>query len=94
MARASARYRELAELATQRAKLFLQVGDRVNRSICGGGNGTFKFTGWAGCWAQGRGGGVDCHALNMRLVNGKHIDFLVPHERKEIEAELDADMPR
>lgn len=88
MAKTTERYRELGALATERAKLFLKVGDRVNRSICGGGNGTFKFTGWEGCWAQGRGGGVDCHALSMRLVNGKPIDFLVPHERQELEAEM------
>lgn len=50
----------------------IQVGDRVQRTRCGGGVGTFTFTHWEGDWMCGK-TVYDCHPVNVRKINGAPI---------------------
>jgi hypothetical protein len=86
MGQVSERYKELARLATERAKAILVKGDRVRRVKCGGNTGVLTFTHWDGPWICSR-ETSDCHALNVLTVNNVPAKFLTDEERQELEAE-------
>jgi hypothetical protein len=68
----------MARARLDRAKAFLEEGDRVCVGRCGGGRATFTLAGWDGYWMVGKGGGCDYAPSAIVSVNGERMTFLDP----------------
>lgn len=67
----------LVRRATERAKATVKPGDWVQRRLCGGATGRFRFTHWDGFWMCGA-TVTDCAATNVFKLNGQPISFADP----------------
>lgn len=67
-------YKYYSEKRVSLLKKLVKQGDKITRTKCGGGVGTFIFDHWQGQSMCNKSSTIDdCHPVSVVKINGKHL---------------------